>query len=282
MSLRTWVQFFCSTWALSSFLYGRPRVNWIPWPWQVPVQVGVDELGAVVGVDAPEHEGQREAHLLEHRLHAGLAFAEDGPGLHPRGVDVGEVERVEGLPVGALAGVGDQVRLREAGGRRRPAVRPQRDVVLQERARLRPAVEASPHAPPGRLEPAVHLPGAEGEQLRLERRREAKPPPRPGQPQREEGPQADRPGVAGRRPDGRQDPDDLRTVARGARPSVGVGAPRWRAVEEPDGVLPVVARNLAELVQDLPLERSGGVAVAAMDGLEVLPLGLVAHDVTLL
>ncbi len=46
----------------------------------VPVEVGVDELRAVIGVDAFEREGERETHLLERRLHAGLALAHDGAG----------------------------------------------------------------------------------------------------------------------------------------------------------------------------------------------------------
>ena len=44
----------------------------------------------------------------------------------------------------------------------------------------------------------------------------------------------------------------------------------------------MVPRDLAELVQDLPLEGSGALAVAGMDGLELFPLGVVTHDVTLL
>jgi hypothetical protein len=58
--------------------------------------------------------------------------------------------------------------------------------------------------------------------------------------------------------------------------------PRRRAVEEPEGILPVVTGDLAELVQDPLLEGQGGLAVASMDSTQVFPFGLVAHDVTLL
>src|SRR5262245_30145016 len=52
-------------WALSRFLYGRPGVNWISLRLAVVPQMLVDELGAVVGVDAPKPEGQRAPQLLE-------------------------------------------------------------------------------------------------------------------------------------------------------------------------------------------------------------------------
>ena len=57
----------------------------------VPDEVGVDELGAVIGIDPPQGEGQRLPHRLQRLLHRVLAPAQDGPGLHPGGVNVREV-----------------------------------------------------------------------------------------------------------------------------------------------------------------------------------------------
>lgn len=54
-----------------------------------------------------------------------------------------------------------------------------------------------------------------------------------------------------------------------------------RPVKEPQGVLAVVARDLAELIEDPLLVGAGALAVARMDGSEVFPFGLVAHDVPL-
>jgi len=44
----------------------------------------------------------------------------------------------------------------------------------------------------------------------------------------------------------------------------------------------VVARDLAELVQDAPLEFPGSLAVPGMDRFEVFLSGRLDHDVTLL
>src|SRR5215472_2018656 len=79
-------------------------------------QVLIDELRAVVGVDAAQAEGQRLPELLQGGLDRGLALAEDGGGLHPRGVDVGQVEGVHELAVAPATRVGDEVDLGKAGG----------------------------------------------------------------------------------------------------------------------------------------------------------------------
>ena len=65
----------------------------------------------------------------------------------------------------------------------------------------------------GRTSKAVHLRGAQGEELLLQRGREAEPEAGPGEPEGKQGLQADRPGVPGRLPDGRQNLDDLDAVA---------------------------------------------------------------------
>jgi hypothetical protein len=154
-------------------------------------------------------------------------------------------------------------------------------VVLEERARLGPPVHAPFEPPFVRREPAVHLPGADREQRLLEGQREAEALPGPGEPEREQCLEAHRPRAARGLPDRRQDRDELNAVGGPPSASWGGTAPR-RPLQQPDGMLAMVPRDLTELVQDPCLERPGGLAVAGMDGLEVLPLGLMAHDVTLL
>ena len=44
----------------------------------------------------------------------------------------------------------------------------------------------------------------------------------------------------------------------------------------------MVATDLTELVQDGPAHRWAGMAVSVVDGFEVLPFGISAHNVTLL
>ncbi len=87
------------------------------------------------------------------------------------------------LPVCALAGTRQQIHPAMPGVLTAQRAVRRADAVLQERARPRPAVEAPPDAPPVGLESAVHLAHTEGERLRLERRRAAQPPPRPGEPE---------------------------------------------------------------------------------------------------
>ena len=152
----------------------------------VPNQVGVDEFGAVVGIDAAQPEGERLPDLLQRLLHRVLAPAQDRPGLHPGRVDVGDVQGVRELPVARVATVRDEVDLGEARGGDVPPVGPQRDVVLQEPPRLGPAVPPGLPRPPVRGEAPIHLPGAQPEQLRLERGREAEAAARPGEPDGEQ------------------------------------------------------------------------------------------------
>jgi energy-coupling factor transporter ATP-binding protein EcfA2 len=129
----------------------------------------------------------------------------------------------------------------------------------------------------------IFVDGRDVTTLPLESVREPEPGPGPGQPEGEEGLEADRPGVAGRCPDRREDLDRPGAVpARALAAAPGRAAPRRGPVEAPEGVLPVVARDLAELVQNAPLEGPGGLAVPGMDRFEVFPSGLLDHDVTLL
>ena len=152
------------------------------------------------------------------------------------------------LAVGRVARVRDQVDLREAWRGDVPAIGFDGDVVLQERARLGAAIEAPSELSLVRLKAPVHLPGAEGEELCFERRREAEAPAHPGQPEREERLHAHRPRKACGFPDCRQDPKDLGAIPRRPLATPRPRSARRRAVEQAQGMLSVVARDLAELV----------------------------------
>src|SRR6266849_6673288 len=56
------------------------------------------------------------------------------------------------------------------------------------------------------------------------------------------------------------------------------GPPRRRPVEQPDGVLAVIGRHLAELVENPLLLRAGRPPVPLIDGLHVLAHGSRTHD----
>ncbi len=68
-------------------------------------QVMIDELAAIIGVHAAQGEGQRTPELLKGGTHEALALAEDGVGLDPAGVDIGEVEGLGELAGSGVAGV---------------------------------------------------------------------------------------------------------------------------------------------------------------------------------
>ncbi len=65
-------------------------------------QMRVDEFGPVVGVDAAQGKRQVLAQPVKALLHADLDLAQDRAGFDPRGVNVGQVERVKKLAVGAI------------------------------------------------------------------------------------------------------------------------------------------------------------------------------------
>ena len=130
-----------------------------------------------------------------------------------------------------------------------------------------------------RLKPPVDLPRADRQRLASGFLRDIHSLAGPGQPSGEQRLQTNRARVSGGLPDGRQDTDGLGTVRR-APPLAGPNRSGERTVEQPDGVLAVVARHLAELVQDLALELPCGQVVAVEDLAEVFPTRLSRHHVT--
>ena len=101
------------------------------------------------------------------------------------------------------------------GGRRRPALGPDRDGMFQQRPRLRAAVDPCAALPFVRRQAPVHLPRTDLAQGRLGRGRQTQPATGPRQPGRQQRLQAHRPRIPGGRPDRAQRRDDLGPVRLG-------------------------------------------------------------------
>ena len=164
---------------------------------RVAPEVVVDEFTAIVGVQALERKRQALAHVLHGGLDPRGALAQDGPALSPGRVNVGEGQGVEELPLGAAPRMRDQIDLGPARRAHIPVIRLDRDVVLEQGARLRAAIAAPLEPCLLRLQPPVDLPGADGQELPFERARQGKPATDPPQPYGQQGLQPDRPGIAG-------------------------------------------------------------------------------------
>ena len=137
----------------------------------VRVQMKIDELGAVVRVDALQAKRQLRPQLLERRPDAHLALARARRRFDPRRVNVGQIERVREVAVGAIARVRHQIDLRKARLVHVPPIRPERNVVFEQRARLRPPILASLNPLTMRPEQAIDLPRTDPAAARLGRRR---------------------------------------------------------------------------------------------------------------
>jgi hypothetical protein len=234
----------------------------------VPVEVGIDELGAIVRIDPAQREGQGLAEVLQGRPDDGLALPHDGPTLAPAGMDVGEIEGLHKLAVGGVAGVGDQVDFGKARDRDIPVVRLEGDVVLEERPGLRAAVEPALQPPFAALEAAIDGAGADGTERLLDagRKREVLRGPRP--PQGQQRLQPRRPRIARGLPDRGEGRDGLGSIGR--RPPAVLPLLRpVRSGQEGDGVLAVVARRGAELVQAVHLGGTRYLSVALAHSISV-------------
>src|ERR1700741_4983773 len=72
----------------------------------IGIEMLVDELGAVVTVEADERHGQELPHAMDSAAHPVLALAPDGLPLHPAGSDIDGAEGAEVEALGAAAAVG--------------------------------------------------------------------------------------------------------------------------------------------------------------------------------
>ncbi len=106
-------QFFCSTWAPSLELPGRDRVKVI-WRWaHQSSRMMVDELAAVVGVDAEDRERHDLGDLGQCRYHPFAGHVGHRAVLGPAGGDVSHGQGVGVIPDRVAALVADQVDLDE-------------------------------------------------------------------------------------------------------------------------------------------------------------------------
>src|SRR5215212_10477303 len=108
-------QFFCSTWQPSFLFAGRDRVKVI-WLVDTPAQqMVVDELAAIVGVDAQQRERQGRLNLYQGTEHMPGRLVPHAADLGPTSGDVGDGERGGEVAVVVPALVADQVDLDEPG-----------------------------------------------------------------------------------------------------------------------------------------------------------------------
>ena len=119
----------------------------------IAVEVMVDELRAVVGIDPTQGKRHCLPQVLEPLLDMVLTLAHDRARLHPGRVNVGHVERMQKLAVGAVAGMRDQVDLGEARHLDVPSVRLRTSLLQFEK----PAI-ASPSSTPWEREFSRHGP----------------------------------------------------------------------------------------------------------------------------
>jgi len=187
---------------------------------------------------------------------ADLAAPKHGARLDPGGVNVGDVEGVRELAIGAAAGMGDEIDLGKARDRDRPVIRLEGNVVLEQRAGFRPPIAAGAELAFQGRQPPINLPGADRAQLAAHGGGQAQPAPGPGQPRRPQRLQAYGPRVSRRLPDHPQRLDHRARIRRGPAPPARPRCARGRTVEEPQRVLAMVARRPTELIEDPPLARS--------------------------
>jgi hypothetical protein len=77
-------------------------------------QRAIDELGAVVGIQAAERHGQAPSNLMDGALDAGEVLAPQRVELHPAGRDVDGAQRIEKEGPGGRPAVRDQIDFQEA------------------------------------------------------------------------------------------------------------------------------------------------------------------------
>ncbi len=140
----------------------------------------VDELRAVIRVDPAQPEGQRLAQLFQRLLHMALALTHHGARLHPGRVDVRQIQRVNELPIRSIARVRHEIDLGVAGHCDIPAVRLQRNLMLEQRPGLRAPILPATNLPLMLSQAAIHLPRAHRSKFLHHLARELPAPRRPG------------------------------------------------------------------------------------------------------
>jgi hypothetical protein len=146
----------------------------------------------------------------------------------------------------------NQINLHIARLRDLPVLRPNRNVVLEQGARLSATVETFLEFGLVRLQPPIDLPCAHGHEklFLVTRELEVLVDPRP--PDREQGFEAHRPRIAGDLPDSLKHADDFGIVG-----SAAVRAVTWvrligqGLIQFADGMFAVIAADVAHLVEEI-------------------------------
>jgi len=148
----------------------------------IAVQMIVNKLGTIVGIEALEREGDRLRHLFQRCEDDLLALPQHRTSLYPGSVDVGEIKGLEEIPVGGVAGVSDQIDLGKTGDSHLPAVGLDGDLMFEQRARLGPTVEPTLELALPRLQATIDGSRTDGKQLVFDLGGNRKAALRPGEP----------------------------------------------------------------------------------------------------
>ena len=131
------------------------------------LEVVVDKLSAIIGIDAQEFKRQSLFNLLHGLENPDLAFAHHGPTFYPGGMNVGDIEGVKELPRTRVAGVRDQIGFGKAWGFDIPGVGFDGDVMFEQSAGFGTSVESLFELAFFALESPVDSGGADREHLLL-------------------------------------------------------------------------------------------------------------------
>ncbi len=137
------------------FFIGPPAGELDLAPATVLEELGIDELRTVVGIQAAEGKGERGVQLGHGGADRALGLPQNGAGLDPAGMDIGEIEGLEKFTVGPIAGMGDEIDLGEARRGDVPVLSADGDVMLEQGAGLGTAVQSAADLPFAILQAAV-------------------------------------------------------------------------------------------------------------------------------
>src|SRR5208337_3918347 len=152
------------------------------------------------------------------------------------------------------------------------------NVVLQQRPRFGLPIQAPLTLALLPLQPPVDLPRTDTQQLPLRLRAGLVPAANPPHPVRQDRLQPHRPRIPRRFPYRRQQRHHRRTVMGLSSPCPSLlTLPRWRPVQQPNRVLPVITRGQTEFIQDPSLGLAFGFAVAPIYHPQVFPPRRVSH-----
>src|SRR5262245_144402 len=137
----------------------------------IVIEMGIDKFRTIVRVNAQQFKRQGLPDSFHSLTHCFLSFAQDRPGRHPGGVDVGEVQRMTAVSRSAVAGMRNQIDFGEAGLVNVPAIG---KMVFQQGSRFGPTVDSFRELPLSDAEPIVEGAGTEAQELLFEPRRQVK------------------------------------------------------------------------------------------------------------